>query len=272
MQEIDIKKIARELKKAQDNCIQLNPITDRFLGFNIADAYEAAHLIHEQRLEEGLVLVGRKIGFTNTNMWPIYGVCEPVWAYMYDKTVTQLAKGVTECFINEYCEPKIEPEIVLHFCSIPPIDATPSELLACIDRIALGFEIVQSHFPGWKFQAADTIVDRGLHAELFIGEQISVDHLGHSIIQDLERFEITLACNSKLCEVGHGSNVLGSPLLAVGHLISVLANQSRAMPIQAGEIVTTGTLTSAFTISAGQVWSASLNGISLPALNIHFKK
>jgi 2-oxo-3-hexenedioate decarboxylase len=131
---------------------------------------------------------------------------------------------------------------------------------------------VQSHFPGWKFQAADTIADRGLHAELFIGEQISVNQLGHSIIQDLESFEITLFCNSKLCEVGHGSNVLGSPLLAVGHLISVLANQNRAMPIQAGEIVTTGTLTSAFTISAGQVWSASLNGISLPELNIHFKK
>jgi 2-oxo-3-hexenedioate decarboxylase len=120
MQEINIKKISRELKNAQDDCIQLNPITDRFLDFNIADAYEAAHLIHEQRLAEGLVLVGRKIGFTNTNMWPIYGVCEPVWAYMYDKTVTQLAKGVAECFIGEYCEPKIEPEIVLHFCSIPP--------------------------------------------------------------------------------------------------------------------------------------------------------
>ena len=263
---------AAKLKKAQDDGRQLEPITSRFLDFNIADAYQAAHLIHQQRLKEGLVVVGRKIGFTNSNLWPIYGVCEPVWAYMYDKTVTQLENNQGECLISEYCEPKIEPEVVLHFCSAPPIDATPSDLLACIDWIALGFEVVQSHYPSWKFKAADTIADRGLHAKLFIGERISVNHLGQSISEDLQSFEIKLSCNSKLCEVGHGSNVLGSPLLAVVHLISVLGNQEHSMPIQAGEIITTGTLTSAFTISAGQMWSASLNGILLPELSIDFKK
>ena len=271
MQEINIKEIAIELKAAQDGCTQLDPFTSRFLNFSIADAYEAAHLIHQQRLKEGLIPVGRKIGFTNSKIWPVYGVFEPVWAYMYDKTVTQLAGPQAECFIGEYSEPKIEPEIVLHFCSTPPVGATASALLESIDKIALGFEIVQSRFPGWKFQAADTIADQGLHAELFIGEWQEVNQLGHSIIQDLQRFEIALSCNSKLCELGHGTNVLGSPLKAVLHLISVLANQSLTMPIQAGEIVTTGTLTSAFTINAGQVWSACLNGISLPELNIHFE-
>ena len=271
MQEINIKEIAIELKAAQDGCTQLDPITSRFLNFSIADAYEAAHLIHQQRLKEGLIPVGRKIGFTNSKIWPVYGVFEPVWAYMYDKTVTQLAGPQAECFIGEYSEPKIEPEIVLHFCSTPPVGATASALLESIDKIALGFEIVQSRFPGWKFQAADTIADQGLHAGLFIGEWQAVSQLGHSIIQDLERFEIALSCDAKLCELGHGTNVLGSPLKAVLHLISVLANQSLTMPIQAGEIVTTGTLTSAFTINAGQVWSACLNGISLPELNIHFE-
>ena len=103
------------------------------------------------------------------------------------------------------------------------------------------------------------------------GEWQAVNQLGQSIIQDLERFEIALSCNSKLCELGHGTNVLGSPLKAVLHLISVLSNHSLSMPIQAGEIVTTGTLTSAFAINAGQVWSACLNGMSLPELNIHFE-
>lgn len=272
MQEVNIKNIAEEMKKAQDNCTQLDPITSRFLNFNMMSAYETAHLIHEQRIKEGLVPVGRKIGFTNTNMWPIYEVYEPVWAYMYDKTVTQLTEGVAVCFIGKYSEPKIEPEIVLHFCSTPPVNATPSELLACIDWIALGFEIVQSHFPNWKFQAADTVVDSGLHAELLIGEKVSVKHLGQSILQDLEKFEVTLSCNSRLCEVGQGANALGSPLLAVVHLMSVLSSQREAMPIQAGEIVTTGTLTSAYTVSVGQLWGASLSGISLPGLKVYFEK
>ena len=162
MQEINTNKIAEELKKAQDDCIQIDPITSQFLNFNITDAYETARLIHELRIGEGLVPVGRKIGFTNTNIWPIYGVHEPVWAYMYDKTVTQITEDIAACFIGKYCEPKIEPEVVFHFFSTPPNNATPSELLKCIDWVALGFEIVQSHFPNWKFQAADTIADRGL--------------------------------------------------------------------------------------------------------------
>ena len=271
MQEMNIQEISRELKQAQDDNIQIHPITSRFLNFNIADAYEVAHLVHEQRIEEGWAPVGRKIGFTNSKMWPIYGVCEPIWGYMYDQTVIQVTDAQAKCFIGQYAEPKIEPEIVFHFCTTPSIDATASEILECIDWFAIGFEIVQSHFAGWKFQAPDTIADWGLHAALFIGDQISIKQLAHNVIHDLKKFEIALSCNSKLCEVGYGSNVLGSPLQAVLHLVSVLSNQNRAMPIQAGEIVTTGTLTSAFAINAGQVWSASINGISLPKLSIHFE-
>ena len=271
MQEINIKEIARELMDAQDNCSQLDPVTSRFLNFSVYDAYKVSRFIHEKRIEEGFLPVGRKIGFTNSNIWSIYGVCEPIWAYIYDRTVTQLTGSEATCFIGGYSEPKIEPELVVHFSASPPVGSTPSEILKCIDWVALGFEIVQSHFPGWKFKAADTVADSGLHAELFIGEPQAVSLLGDNIIDDLASFEIALSCNSKLCELGHGSNVLGSPLLAATHLISVLANQSSTAPIQAGEIVTTGTLTSAFTIDAGQVWSAIASGISLPELIIQFE-
>ena len=49
-------------------------------------------------------------------------------------------------------------------------------------------------------------------------------------------------------ETGRGSNVMGSPLAAVDHLITVLAALPGATPLQANELVTTGTLTSAFPI------------------------
>ncbi len=53
MQEVAIKKIATELKKAQDDCAPLVPITSRFPNFTMVDGYKVADLIHEQRLEEG---------------------------------------------------------------------------------------------------------------------------------------------------------------------------------------------------------------------------
>ncbi len=47
-------------------------------------------------------------------------------------------------------------------------------------------------------------------------------------------------------ERGQGSNVLGGPLSALRHLVELLARDPHNPPLQAGEIITTGTLTRAF--------------------------
>jgi 2-keto-4-pentenoate hydratase len=67
---------------------------------------------------------------------------------------------------------------------------------------------------------------------------------------------------------GGGANVLDSPLLAFAQLAEMLAQQSRFGPVQAGEIVSTGTLTDALPVTRGESWSTTLDGISLPGLSI----
>lgn len=262
--------IAQEMKAAQDQVRQIKPFTVRLSGFDDALAYEVSRLIHEARINEGAVPVGRKIGFTNPDMWSLYGVREPIWAYVYDTTVVHLSGSHSRCHLGRFTEPKIEPEIVLHFQSAPPVSSDPAELLACIDWIAHGFEIVQSHFPGWKFQAADTIADCALHGTLCVGEPQEVRRLGASLMSDLERFTIALSCDGYVRERGRGSNVLGGPLTAVAHLITVLAKQSRAKPLQAGELVTTGALTTALAIHAGETWTTELEGIAMPGISLTF--
>lgn len=262
--------IAHEMKSAQDNVRQIETITSRLSGFDNAMAYEVSRLIHEARLNEGSIPVGRKIGFTNPDMWSVYGVREPIWAYVYDTTVEHLSASQGRCHLGRFTEPKVEPEIVVHIQSAPPEGDDPSEILACIDWIAHGFEVVQSHFPGWKFRAADTIADSALHGRLFVGEPQDVKWLGAKLISDLQRFAITLSCDGKVREHGKGSNVLGSPLIAVAHLISVLAKQPHAKPLQAGELVTTGTLTAALPAHAGENWSTKLEGIAIPGISLTF--
>jgi 2-oxo-3-hexenedioate decarboxylase len=39
-------------------------------------------------------------------------------------------------------------------------------------------------------------------------------------------------------------------------------------PLTAGEIITTGTLTRAFPIAAGEVWTTSLGGVPLDGINL----
>lgn len=150
----------------------------------------------------------------------------------------------------------------------------PAEILACVDWIAHGIEIVQSHYPNWEFQAADIIADSALHATLLVGEPQDMNHLVPGILSNLERFTITLSCDGNVHEQGFGSNVLGSPMAAaaIAHLISVIAKQSNVFPLQAGELVTTGILTPALPIHAGQNWTTSLEGIGLSGLSVTFER
>lgn len=269
--EFNLYTIAQELKAAQDQCRQIEPITSRLEDFGNTEAYAVANMIHEMRVNEGAIQVGRKIGFTNPEMWSIYGVHEPIWAYIYDTTVMRLTGVHTQCRIGQFAEPKIEPEIVVHFRRTPPLSIEPAEILSCIDWIAHGIEIVQSHFPGWKFEAPDTIANGGLHAMLIVGEPQEVSWLGPGVLSDLETFTITLSCDGNVRERGRGSNVLGGPLRALAHLIEVVAKQPDASPLQSGELVTTGTLTAALPIHAGQNWTTNINGLSLPGISVSFE-
>ena len=103
---------------------------------------------------------------------------------------------------------------------------------------------------------------------LIVGEPQEVSRLGPGVLSDLESFTITLSCDGHMRERGRGSNALGSPLRAVAYLINVIAKQPQASPLQAGELVTTGTLTAALPVKDGQNWSTKLDGIALPGISI----
>ncbi|MCX8004579.1 MAG: decarboxylase [Burkholderiaceae bacterium] len=263
----DWETLARELKRAIDGGRQIAPLAPRVPAFDVDAAYEVAHLLHQARLQEGARPVGRKIGFTNRNIWDEYGVYQPIWGWMYESTVTMAAQMPVTVPLRGLCEPRIEPEIVLHFARAPQPGADAAQILSCVDWIAHGFEIVQSHFAGWKFTAPDTIADNGLHGKLIVGPPRSVEQLGPDLADRLARFTVELYGEGRLRERGSGANVLGSPLAAV---VAVLAQSPIPAPLAAGELVTTGTLTRALPVAPGQAWHTALAGIELPTMAVRF--
>lgn len=267
---IEIREIARQMRAAQDEARQLVPFSARMAGFDLASAYAAADLLHEARVADGAVPVGRKIGFTNPAMWSQYGVGEPVWAHVYQASVTYVAGQQARFALAGLAEPKIEPEIVFHFRTAPRPCAGIQAIVDAIDWVAHGFEIVQSHFPGWHFQAADTVVDQVLHGALLIGTALPLEQLAPDPVAALQSFRLELFCDGLVRETGVGANVLGSPLIALAHLAELLSKQPDYPPLQAGEIVTTGTITTAHPVRAGEHWHASLEGIALPGLGVDF--
>ncbi|MFT4041150.1 MAG: hypothetical protein QM692_23415 [Thermomicrobiales bacterium] len=238
--------------------------------FTLDEAYAVTAAVRRAREEAGAKVIGRKIGFTNRTIWEEYQVYAPMWGYMYDNTVTDLAGlpgGVT---LTQFAEPRIEPEVVFHFATAPEAGLSEREILDCIDQVAHGFEIVQSIFPNWSFAPADTVAAYGLHGALFTGPWQDITADRDAWFAKLPAFEIDLLRNGELADHGQASNVLDGPLTALKHLIDLLAEDPNNPQIAAGEIVTTGTLTRAFPVVAGETWSTAPGDIPLEGISITF--
>jgi 2-oxo-3-hexenedioate decarboxylase len=223
--------------------------------------------VHQRRVDRGEKPVGRKIGFTNRTIWSEWGLDAPIWGYMYDSTVQYAATGRAPVGIAHLIQPRIEPEIQLHFARTPPVTRDEAAILECIDWIAHGFEFVQCPFADWNFKVVDAIAAYAVHGLLVIGRPVAVADV-EDCAAKLRSFTITLARNGQQVAAGGGEQVLGSPLLAFAHLAEVLARASRFPPVQAGEVVTTGTLTNLFPVTAGETWSTALEGIDLPGMSV----
>lgn len=270
MTALDLEAIAREMKDAQDATRQIAPFTSRVQGFDLEAAYDVAARIHKARISQGIRPVGRKLGFTNSGIWDTYGVHAPIWAHVYTNTVTMLEGTHARCPMKGLAEPRIEPEIVLGFRSAPRVGASHEEILGCVEWVAHGFEIVQTHFPAWKFRAPDTVADNALHGRLYVGPAQPPECLGSDPVAALASFTLTLQCDGRVVDTGRGSNVIGSPLGVIDHLLHELASRPGSPPLRAAEMVTTGTLTAAWPVEAGQVWRTEIAGIDVPGLEIRF--
>lgn len=267
-QGLDPEAVAAEVLDALDAGRQIAPFSQRLPGFGTEQAYSVAAALRRRRTARGEMQVGRKIGFTNRNIWPEYGVYAPIWGDMYDRTVREAAPGET-ISVSHLPEPRIEPEIVLGIGADLASGMTAADIASCIDWVAHGFEIVQSAFPDWRFAAADCIADSGLHGALLMGprRRLRPDERAdwHARLKD---FRIELFRDGDRIDAGVGSNALDGPVEALAHLVDVLGRDADSPPVRAGEMVTTGTLTRAFPVAAGQKWATRLDGIDLPGLEI----
>ena len=248
---------------------QITPFSAREPAFGLNEAYRVTPVVRRLREARGEKVLGRKIGFTNRNIWAQYNVYAPIWGYVYDSTVRDLNDLSGPVSLAAFAEPRIEPEIVFGMSAAPEPGMDERELLSCIGWIAHGYEIVQSIFPDWKFAASDTVAAFGLHGALFIGERHLIGGDADNWLTALADFRITLR-SKDILEHGHARDVLDGPLLALKHLVGLLVDDKGNPPIAAGEIITTGTLTRAMPVKAGERWVTELSGIPLAGIGIDF--
>jgi 2-oxo-3-hexenedioate decarboxylase len=265
----EIEAVAKEVITSLSSHYQIPTFSSRPGGLTLAKAYRVTPLLRAAFEARGERITGRKIGFTYHQMWKAFGVQSPVLGYITSRTTHELA-DMQVMALNDFSEPRIEPEIMFGLGAAPGPTMSDSALVDCVEWIALGYEIVQSIFPDWKFLAADTVAANGVHGALLIGARHAFAPRRTEWQRELSTFEAELYCDSKLMQRGGGSLVLDSPLRALRHLVELLANDPHNPPLCAGEVISTGTLTLAMPVKPGERWTTKAAGIPLEEITIRF--
>jgi 2-keto-4-pentenoate hydratase len=255
-----------ELIDLHENPREAPPFTERHPGLTAAQGYEAAAALHRRRVGAGWKPVGRKIGFTNRSIWPRYGVYEPIWGTVYDRTLVACHGNAATVRLEGLMQPRIEPEICFGLKSTPRAENP----LASIAWVAHAIEIVQCPHPGWMLKLADSTAGNGLHGRLVVGDRVPVEKLA-GLDEALPGVQIILEKEGQPVDRGIGANVLDSPLLALAYLVKVLDAQPEAPPLVPGELVSTGTLTDAHPVAPGEIWTTRIAGLALPGLTVRFQ-
>lgn len=255
--------LALELLHAWDHGELAPSISARHPGFDWDDAYAVSRELISLRRARGEKTVGRKIGFTNRNIWPQYGATSPIWHPIYDSTIAYAVDGKATLSLGRSSQPLIEPEIAFKLKAPPPMGCTdPAEILKCIAWYAPSFEIVCCHYPGWKCTPAEFAADSALHWRLVVGTPVAPPPSLGGLATELASCTVDLRNGHRLMDSGKGSNALDHPALALAFLANILARQPGFDRLASGEIITTGTLTSALPVKPGESWQSSYAGLS----------
>lgn len=263
---------AHQLLEARAHSRSLAPISS-VSTLSVTDAYDIAKSLDAIRIAEGEQPIGRKLGLSKRQFWQDQNTqyIQPIFTTLFSSTVRVLDDSITIQSLAGASEPKIEPLVVFKLARTPAANATLDELSDCLEWMAHGVEIVVNPYCNSPLDVTDVIAAFGMHGALLIGEpHILSNSTRHQLGDVLADASISLSCDERLLGAGYGSNVMLNPLNALWHLHQLINAQTRFPPLHAGEIISSGSWTTAYPIRPGQTWTTAFSGISLAGLSVSF--
>lgn len=249
MQKGQINALADELYEARGSARSVEKLTGRYAELTVAEAYAIQLVNIDRRIQGGATIVGKKIGLTSEAMQTMLGVNEPDYGILLSDMV---ATEETAIDTKKLIAPRIEAELA--FILKSDIDAAPhadiASVLAATEFIVPSFEIIDSAIANWKMAIQDTVADNASSAMLVLGK----NRVPVSEIKDLTGIHMICRKNGAVIDEGESSAVMGHPAEAVAWLSNKL--HEFGIRLRAGEIILSGSLTKAYAVEAGDVFTA----------------
>jgi 2-keto-4-pentenoate hydratase len=215
---------------------------------SVPDAYRIQQDQVAAWLTAGRRVVGHKIGLTSAAMQAQLGIDQPDYGHVMNDMVLD-PSGVID--LRGFLQPRVEPEIAFVLGrDLQGPGLTLEDVQGAVDSILPALEIIDSRIADWRLTLVDTIADNASSGALVLGtEPLDVD------FQDLAEVSCEFSVNGTVHGTGVGSDVLGSPALAVLWLANRLGELG--VGLSAGHVVLSGSFTGATVISSGDVVVAS---------------
>lgn len=248
---------AKSLREAERAREPIGPLVGDYPGIDVVDAYEIQLINIRNRLAEGRLIRGHKVGLSSRAMQEMMGVDEPDYGHLLDD---MFVFEDSEVDTASLCQPRVEVESAFILGRpLPGPGCNAADVLRATAYVVPAIEIIDSRIRDWKISLCDTIADNASSCRVVLGGRATpIDRV------DLRTVGATLRRNGTIIASGTTGAVLGNPVTAVAWL----ANKVHAfgVTLEAGHVILPGSCTRAYDVAAGDNLRAdfdTLGGVSI---------
>lgn len=254
-----VRSCANELAAAEARRRPILPLTERYPGLDLQDAYGIQRHNAARRAAGGERIVGHKIGLTARAMQELFGVHEPDYGHLFD---TMLHDEGRPLDLSTLIDPQIEvePAFVLGRPLAGP-GVGVADVLAATDHLRVCFEVIDSRIIDWRVGIVDTVADNGSSARVVLGASRSPP-----TSLALDDLETELELDGVVVETGNTGAILGHPANGVAWLANALAGFG--VTLEAGDIVLPGTCTRSRRIAGHRLVRGRIAGLGDVSLRL----
>ena len=249
---MEAKDYAAKLRQAQATKTTMGPIRDEIGEHNEEMAYAIQNINTNHKLVDGARIVGKKIGLTSLKVQEQFGISTPDFGILFDDM--EVLNGLS-LPISETMQPKVEGELAFVLGgSLDTENLTIIDIINAIDYVLPSIEIVGSRIENWNIRITDTVADNASASHYVLGHTPKMlDDI------DIVNCKMNMTINGELKSSGSGKDCMGSPLNAVLWLARKM--QSLGEPLQAGELILSGSLGPMVVVESGDQVEAVFEGL-----------
>lgn len=231
-------------------------ITLEYPLLTLADAYVIQALLVHRRLQRGERRIGMKMGLTSRAKMMQVGVNEMSWGRLTDAMILEEGGLLMR---DAYIHPRLEPELAFLIGRPLSGKVTAAQAMSAVDGVAPAMELIDSRYRDFKFTLNDVVADNSSSTGLVIGSWRSPE-------QDLTNLGVVLEVNGRVIETASTAAILGNPVRSLVAAARLAGEAGETL--HPGDIVMSGGITAAHTVSPGETVRATLQNLGFVSISI----